>query len=494
MLPSIVISSPERSSTVAEAGDAALDVQLGGADHGGDAPAAGDDGGVADHAAASGEDALRRLHAEHVVGGGLGADEDDVLAAVAGLHRLVGRHRDAPARGAGRGRQAGGERCRVDAGGEAGVEELLEVVGSDGVDRRGDRGPRTDLGSLPDGSADLACKIPGQVPTHGARNVVSVERSLYIDVPERGTRRAATDVLCTWAGVPSTGGTGSTVASPDLLEVGLHVAAEQVHGALGLVEGHVAGGDLQHDVVGHARLEDAAEALLDLLGGARTGLDRLVDVAEDAAERAERGIGRILTEHLGVPPVHGVGAAHQAVHAAAGDVERAVFASSIASSIVQRDAGLRVGPVHADLVVAVRVPRVDVELVRLVVDRAGPDEVEAEPAGGDRAARVPERDVLLHRHGRHRHGAEVVVLRALGADLAGLERAADDAEHVLEAIGRLGPVAAEPVVLDRGDAAADAELHAAVGEVVGDAEVLDQAHRVVQREQLHHRPHADVRR
>ena len=44
------------------------------------APAAGDDGRVADQAAARGEDALRGLHAVHVLGGGLVADQDHLLA------------------------------------------------------------------------------------------------------------------------------------------------------------------------------------------------------------------------------------------------------------------------------------------------------------------------------------------------------------------------------------------------------------------------------
>jgi len=44
---------------------------------GGDAPTAGDDGCVAGDAAAGGEDAASGLHAEHIVGRGLVADQDD---------------------------------------------------------------------------------------------------------------------------------------------------------------------------------------------------------------------------------------------------------------------------------------------------------------------------------------------------------------------------------------------------------------------------------
>ena len=113
-------------------------------------------------------------------------------------------------------------------------------------------------------------------------------------------------------------------------------------------------------------------------------------------------------------------------------------------------------------------------------------------AGGDGAARVPERNRVLHRLGRHRDRREVVELRVLAADLAGGEGVADDAEDVDEAVLRLRPVAAEPVVLDRCDAATDTEVEAAVGEVVDHDHVFDDPHRVVQRQQLDHRAEADV--
>ena len=78
----------------------AVDVDLGSAHDGRDAPSAGDDRSVTDHAAARREDALRGLHAEHIVGRGLGADEDDVAALVAGVHRVLGG-------------QCDGARCRA---------------------------------------------------------------------------------------------------------------------------------------------------------------------------------------------------------------------------------------------------------------------------------------------------------------------------------------------------------------------------------------------
>ena len=115
-------------------------------------------------------------------------------------------------------------------------------------------------------------------------------------------------------------------------------------------------------------------------------------------------------------------------------------------------------------------------------------------AGGDRASRVPERDRVLDGLGRQRDRREVVVLRALAADLTRREGVADDAEDVDEPLPRLGPAAAEPVVLDRCDTPTDAEVESPVRQVVDHAHVLDDLHRMVQRQQLHHRPEADVLR
>ena len=47
-------------------------------------------------------------------------------------------------------------------------------------------------------------------------------------------------------------------------------------------------------------------------------------------------------------------------------------------------------------------------------------------------------------------------------------------------------------MLDRRDAATDAEVVAAAGQLVGGAEVLDHADRVMEREQLDHQPEPDA--
>ena len=75
MSPSRTTTSPTRKDL-----SAALILQRLGPDDGGLAPASGDDGGVADEAAAGGEDALGGEHAVDVLGAGFVAHEHDVLA------------------------------------------------------------------------------------------------------------------------------------------------------------------------------------------------------------------------------------------------------------------------------------------------------------------------------------------------------------------------------------------------------------------------------
>ena len=176
------------------------------------------------------------------------------------------------------------------------------------------------------------------------------------------------------------------------------------------------------------------------------------------------------------------------------DRERLIFRRCDRQNHRAADAWRGVRTIDAVRVALVGVPGLDVDVVRGLVDRAGPHQVHAVAAGRDRAARVPERNRVLHRLGRHRDRREVVELRVLAADLAGGEGVADDSEDVDEAVLRLRPVAAEPVVLDRRHAATDTEVEAAVGEVVDHAHVFDDLHRVVQRQQLDHRAEADVLR
>ena len=80
--PSRMVWSPTRDEL---RGD--VDVELLGAAHAGLAHAAGHDGRVAGLAAARGQDAGGGDHALEVVGVGLAADQDDVLAAVGPRHR-----------------------------------------------------------------------------------------------------------------------------------------------------------------------------------------------------------------------------------------------------------------------------------------------------------------------------------------------------------------------------------------------------------------------
>ena len=80
-----------------------------GADDGRRAPAAGDDGGVADEAAAGGEDALGDHHPVDVLGARLAAHEDDLLAALGGGLGVVGGEVHLADGGAGRRGEALGD-------------------------------------------------------------------------------------------------------------------------------------------------------------------------------------------------------------------------------------------------------------------------------------------------------------------------------------------------------------------------------------------------
>ncbi len=104
--------------------------------HRGLAPPTGDHGGVADQPATRREDALGHLHAVDVLGRGLLAHQDHLLAVVGGADGLVGVEIGHAHRGPGRRRQAGGEDLVLDVL-ELGVEDLVEVVGRHPLDGLG---------------------------------------------------------------------------------------------------------------------------------------------------------------------------------------------------------------------------------------------------------------------------------------------------------------------------------------------------------------------
>ena len=108
---------------VAAAGDAAR------------AHAAGDDGRVAGHAAAHGQDALRDLHAHDVLGAGLEADEHDLRHGLVldGFLGLLGGEHDLAA-----GRAGGGGQALADGVGfferlgvKLRVQQRIELLGLD---------------------------------------------------------------------------------------------------------------------------------------------------------------------------------------------------------------------------------------------------------------------------------------------------------------------------------------------------------------------------
>ena len=240
-----------------------------------------------------------------------------------------------------------------------------------------------------------------------------------------------------------------------------------------------------------AGLEHRGEALPDLVGRAGTGGDRVLDVGEDGVQRRNRLLAVLGREDQMVVAVDVLCTPHQAVHSAAGDVRGFVLRWRDRHDHRGADARPAVRPVDAERPTLVLVPRLDVGVVGLLVDRSGPHEAHAVATGDGWVARVPERDRVLERLRRERCGREVVVDAALARDLPGGQRVADDPKRVLEALAAIRPVAAEPGVLDRRDAAADPEVEAAAGQIVGDAHVFQDADGVVEWEQLHHRPEPD---
>ena len=103
------------------------------AGHAAGAHAAGHHGGVAGHAAPDGEDAPCKVHALDVLGAGLQADQDDLVALFHPLHHVVSGEHHLAGGGAGGGGQAvadGGHPVQLLLG-EGGVQEAVQALGVD---------------------------------------------------------------------------------------------------------------------------------------------------------------------------------------------------------------------------------------------------------------------------------------------------------------------------------------------------------------------------
>ena len=118
-----------------EAAATDVDLELVGAADAGLAHAAGDHGGVAGLAAPAGQDAARGDHAVQVVGVGLAAHQDDVLALVGQLHRARGVEDDLADRRAGRRADPLGDLLRAGAGVEPGEHQPDELFTADPGER-----------------------------------------------------------------------------------------------------------------------------------------------------------------------------------------------------------------------------------------------------------------------------------------------------------------------------------------------------------------------
>ncbi|MPM36798.1 hypothetical protein SDC9_83400 [bioreactor metagenome] len=112
-----------------------VDGQLVGAGDAGPAHAAGDHRRVGGHAAVRGQHALGLDDAVDVVRGGLPADQHDVLTGLAARLGGVGVEDDHADRGARGGVQADGDRLGLGLGVDAGVHQLVQLVGLDPADR-----------------------------------------------------------------------------------------------------------------------------------------------------------------------------------------------------------------------------------------------------------------------------------------------------------------------------------------------------------------------
>ena len=110
----------------AERAGLAVDAHVARARDAGLAHAARHHGGVAGHAAGRGQDAFRGVHAVDVLGAGLAAHQDHLLAGPRLLLGLVGGEHDLARRGARRGRQALGDHLARGLGIERRMQELVE--------------------------------------------------------------------------------------------------------------------------------------------------------------------------------------------------------------------------------------------------------------------------------------------------------------------------------------------------------------------------------
>ena len=106
-------------------------MQGAGADDGGTAHAAGNDGRVAGHAAAGGQDAAGHVHALDIFRGGFFADQDDSLAFLAGLGGIgSGEVQGAGGSAGGRGQTAGDQGGGLQGTGiKVGVQQGVKLLG-----------------------------------------------------------------------------------------------------------------------------------------------------------------------------------------------------------------------------------------------------------------------------------------------------------------------------------------------------------------------------
>ncbi len=267
---------------------------------------AADDDGVRGRAADHGDDALGRRHTVDVVGAGLLAHEDDVLALVRPGHRVIGVEDDAADAGAGGADRALGERSELRVRGERRVEHLLDLVRVDLADRLALR----DEPLVHEVDRNLERGARGALAVAGLEHVelVLLDRELEIlhvavvlleDVADFqkflvGLRHVLRQALLDLLARADAGDDVLTLGVDEVLSVEIVLARRRVAG-----EGDAGGRGVAEVAEDHRlHVHGGAEVVRDLVHVAVDDGARVVPGAEDGVPRLAQLLHRVLREIL----------------------------------------------------------------------------------------------------------------------------------------------------------------------------------------------------
>ena len=120
------VALPEDAAGNAELAGGVVDAHAAGARHARNAHAAGNDGGMAGHAAARGQDAFGRMHAVDIFRAGLDAHQDDLATERLQRFGIFGGEHDLAGRRPRRSRQAGADDIAAGVGRDGRMQQLVE--------------------------------------------------------------------------------------------------------------------------------------------------------------------------------------------------------------------------------------------------------------------------------------------------------------------------------------------------------------------------------